>query len=180
VAQHQVGLDVGDPVEPEERALHEVVERVEVAAEHAQVVIGLAGGGVAILHLVVAHHLGHEALDDVARVAHQPDMDDGVKVEPRAARVDLGPVAADHAGFLQRAHPPPAGRGRHAHALGQFLVRQPRVALQQVQDAKVTGFQLHAVLLTRIFAILPVSETDSESKPRQSGKFGTAFRERLR
>jgi hypothetical protein len=55
--------------------------------------------------------------------------------------VDVGVVAPDEARLLQRAHAPPAGRGRQAHALGQFGIGQARIGLQVRQDGYIEFVQ---------------------------------------
>ena len=51
--------------------------------------------------------------------------------------VDVGVVAADHAGALQRAHAAQARRGREADALGELDVREPPVGLQVAEDCAI-------------------------------------------
>jgi hypothetical protein len=57
--------------------------------------------------------------------------------QPDLVAVDLGVIALDEAGFLQRPHAPPAGRGRQAHALRQLGVGEAAVGLQFLQDCEV-------------------------------------------
>ncbi|MNW18565.1 hypothetical protein D3C71_2181820 [compost metagenome] len=55
--------------------------------------------------------------------------------------VDLGVVALDETGFLERAHAPPARRGRQAHALRQFGVGQTRIGLELRKDGDIKFVQ---------------------------------------
>jgi len=52
-------------------------------------------------------------------------------------RVDVGAVAADHAGLPQGAHPRQAGGLGDAHALGQVLVGDTRVVDEGAQQRAI-------------------------------------------
>ena len=70
-----------------------------------------------------------------AAVGVQPHK--GQYAQADLVAVDFGAVALDEASLFQRAHPPPAWRGRQAHALGQLGIRQTGVGLQFLQDGEV-------------------------------------------
>ena len=59
------------------------------------------------------------------------------KPRPDRGGVDVGVVAADHAGALERAHAAQARRGREADALGQLDVGEPPVGLQLAEDCAI-------------------------------------------
>ena len=54
-------------------------------------------------------------------------------------RVDVGVVAADHAGLLERADAAQARGRREPHALGQLDVREAPVGLQMAQNCAIEG-----------------------------------------
>ncbi|VVT57840.1 hypothetical protein BOS5A_200299 [Bosea sp. EC-HK365B] len=86
----------------------------------------------------------------VGLVPHQPDMNDRAEGEPGFGRIDDGAIARDHAGLLQRPHPPPAGGSGHAGALGQILVRDAGIALQKGDQLAVLLGKLHRLAPGRI------------------------------
>jgi hypothetical protein len=69
-----------------------------------------------------------ELLHGPAVLVRELDQDLDLERAAVGGRVDLGVVAADDAGLLERAHAPQAGRGREADALGQLDVREAGVA----------------------------------------------------
>ncbi|KAI1690636.1 hemolysin-III related domain-containing protein [Ditylenchus destructor] len=76
----------------------------------------------------------------------QRHVHDGLQFEPQPLGVEHGAVAPDQPAFLQRPHPPQAGRRRQRHLLGQVLVAELAVLLQAVEDAVVDGVQLHGAI----------------------------------
>jgi len=97
--------------------------------------------------------VGEQGLGDIlfflrfAALPVERDLDDGV--EPvaehfgQAAGVQQGDVAFDQAGVFESLHPPQAGRRRDVHALGQCLVGQRSVVLEQVQQLAVYVVKFH-------------------------------------
>ena len=59
------------------------------------------------------------------------------KPRPTADGIDVGVVAADHAGLLERAHAAQARGRREPHALGELDVREPPVRLELTQDCAI-------------------------------------------
>jgi len=77
------------------------------------------------------------AQGDVGRVLRGIDAHKGQYTEAELVAVQGCVVAGDVAGLFERTHPAPAGRGRQAHTLGQFGIRQTGVFLQLVEDGPV-------------------------------------------
>ena len=71
-----------------------------------------------------------------ARVGLQPDGDHGLQVVAEGPRVDVGVVAADHAGLAQCPDPGQAGRLRDADPVGQVLVGDPGVVDECAKRAR--------------------------------------------
>ena len=90
--------------------VEEAVVGVDVSADHAQVIVGLARCRVAVLNLPAAGDGADEGGDGVRVVAGKLDVNDGVEVHPKLFRLQDGAVAFDDACLFQRAHPAPAGR----------------------------------------------------------------------
>jgi hypothetical protein len=75
-------------------------------------------------------------------------------LEAQFAGVDLGVVAGDVAGLLQRADAAQAGRRGNAHAAGQFHVGHPAIGLKFGQDAPVDRVQLVSGHVVSLIACL--------------------------
>ncbi len=71
-----------------------------------------------------------ELLDRLAVLDLQVDVDRHLEASADRRRVDVGVVAADHAGPLERANASQAGRRREPDPLGEFDVREPPVGDQ--------------------------------------------------
>ena len=80
-----------------------------------------------------------ERLDGGAVLERQLDVHGDLEAAADRRRVDVGVVAADHAGALERPHAAQARRGREPDALGQLDVREPPVGLQVAQDCAIEG-----------------------------------------
>lgn len=60
-------------------------------------------------------------------------------------RIEIGAVAGDQAGLLQRPYPAQAGRRRQADAVGQVLIADAPISLQDGKDLPVVAIDLHNI-----------------------------------
>ena len=72
-------------------------------------------------------------------------MQDGRRRKARLLPVDQRRIAGDDAGLLQRTHPAPARRGRHADIVGEMLVAGAAVLLEMGQHPRVLFFNHDAL-----------------------------------
>jgi hypothetical protein len=69
--------------------------------------------------------------------------------------IEIGAIAGDQAGLFQRPYPAQAGRRRQADAVGQVLVADAPISLQDGKDLPVVAINLHNIFsITAIYAIL--------------------------
>ena len=68
-----------------------------------------------------------------------------IRDRPSFFGVQLGPVAGDEACLLQGPHPAQAGGGGEADAVGQVLVADASVLLQQLQYLAVVAVDFHKI-----------------------------------
>ena len=136
-AERKTGVQVFHIRQIDQHVARELAEAVQVAADDLQ--FKRAGAA----DVVAADDFGNladgvfERLQYVSAVARRVQAHEGQHAQADLVAVDLGAVAGDEAGFFQRPHAPPAGRGRQADARRQFGVGQARIELQLVQDGDV-------------------------------------------
>ena len=82
-----------------------------------------------------------EVVDLRAGVDREADGDHRLERAAEGAEVDLGVEAAHDAGLAQRAHAGQAGRGGEADALGEPVVRDPRVDAENFEDRAIDGVE---------------------------------------
>jgi hypothetical protein len=59
--------------------------------------------------------------------------------------VEQGAITGNHPGLFQRAHPAQAGRWREADAVGQILIADPAILLQQFKNLTIVAIQFHDI-----------------------------------
>ena len=104
--------------------------------------VGLAGQHVALADLGPALHQGLEGAQVVLRLARQADLGEDGDAEAERRGVEVGVIAADEAGLLERAHAPQAGRRRDAGPLGQLDIGHAAVGLQVAQNVPIDPVEL--------------------------------------
>ena len=87
-----------------------------------------------------------EGLDGGAVLDAELDVHDELEAPADGGRVDVGVVAADGAGPLQRADAAQARRGGEVDALRQLDVGEAAVVLQVAQDCAIYGIHWHIML----------------------------------
>src|SRR5213595_2566391 len=135
--QREAGVKVFHVRQVDQHLARQLREAVEVLAHHLELERARAADVVARDDLGdLADRLLHltRALAGIA-IGIEPHEREHAQADPVA--VDLGVVALDVAGLLEGAHAAPARRGRQAHALRQFGIRQARVGLQLGKDLDV-------------------------------------------
>lgn len=86
-----------------------------------------------------------EVLETFRGVAVHGNVDQGHQAQAQLAGVQQGAVAEDQAGLLQRLDPAQAGGGREANTLGQVLVADAAIFLQELEDLAVVAVEFHGV-----------------------------------
>jgi hypothetical protein len=81
------------------------------------------------------------------RVLVHRNVDQRHQRQAERFRVQQRPVAGDQPGFFERAHPAQAGRRRQADAVGEFLIADAALLLQDLQNLPVKAIELHAIAL---------------------------------
>ena len=76
------------------------------------------------------------------------DLDEDREAEADRLAIEDRAVAVDHAVVLERLEPAQAGRRRQVHALGERDVREPALALEDLEQAAVDAIQGHVSLLS--------------------------------
>ena len=70
-------------------------------------------------------------------------LHDGLQLQPQRRPAQLRPVTGDGAALLQHPHAPQARRRRQRYALGQVLVADAAILLQNLENAQIGGIELH-------------------------------------
>ena len=117
---------------------------VRSGATHFEQEVGLARQHVALAHQRPGQHPVLEGAQVGLRLAVQADHGEGDHLEADHLLVELGEVAGDHAGLLQRAHAAQAGRRRDADLLGQLHVGDAAVGLQLLENAPIGSIEAGA------------------------------------
>ena len=131
------------PLHAQQAAHGEVRQRFDVAHDHVQQEIHLAGHRVAGEHFGPVDQRAPEALDDLVGVLLELDLHDGLDGLARAFRIDDGRVSLDESRRLELPDAPRAGRGREADALGEVGDADAPVPLQNIQDSSIGLVELH-------------------------------------
>jgi len=108
---------------------------------NAQQVVHVPGHRVAGSHLGPSLHPGPEFLHRHLAALLQLDRHVGQQAQADARRVDQRHVLADDTQLLQPPNAAQAGRGRQRHPLGDLLVGQAAILLQQLDDAQIGAVQ---------------------------------------
>ena len=117
---------------------------VHVAHGDLELVVGfLAGDQQAFQHLGDVAHQRLEVGETLGRVLVHRDAEQRHQAQAQLARIHQRVVAADQAGFFQRAHATQAGRGGQADAVGQFLVAHAAIALQGGENGAIVAIKFH-------------------------------------
>ena len=106
------------------------------------------------------------AFDDVRRLlrelghplqlsGHRPDADDRRDRQAERLRIEVEPVAADHAGLLQSLDALAHRRSRHADLARQLGHRLARIGLQQAQQFEVLGVEQSNSLVEGSIGLFP-------------------------
>jgi len=78
-----------------------------------------------------------ESLHHITRVSRQANRHECLQANAHGPGRHFGMVAAQHAAFLQAAHPRQCARLGEPHARGELLVAQPRILLQQGDERAI-------------------------------------------
>src|SRR3569833_1969621 len=141
-ADGQRGLDARDVGRGRQLAGQEFLEALQVLADDLQDEVDLAVEHVALTHFGQPAHVLLERLQVFLGLAFQADHREHHDRVAELRRVEIGMIAADHAVFLERAHPPEARRRGQPDALRQLDVGHPALGLQLSQQAPVDRIQI--------------------------------------
>ena len=86
----------------------------------------------------------HEGAQVAIGLARQPDLGEDRDVEAEFRRRELGMVAADDPGLLQRAHPAQTGRRRQTDLTRQFDIAHAPIRLQRGEDLTIDLVEFRA------------------------------------
>src|SRR5690606_15723919 len=127
-------------VDPRDLVQKEILILLHVRHDDLQLIVGLlARDQVALLHLGVAAHDALELLEALGCVPVHSDVQQHGQLEPERTRRQPHDALADHAGFLELLDPPRARRRRQADPIGDLLIAESAVLLQQVEDLQVVS-----------------------------------------
>ena len=109
---------------------------------------------IAARHQVAGHHVGttgddcFESGKIFLALFFQRDGDDNGRDESERSRFEVGPIAANDAGFLELTNATRAGGRRQADLFGEFDLACPCIRQQLSQNPKINTIQLdHAIIL---------------------------------
>ena len=122
----------------------EIAQVVAVAHAHVHQEIVGAGHVIQAQHFRQRHQVRVDGFHLWPRMPRQPHRHHGLQADADGGRGDLGVVTQQPPGLAQASHPLERGRGRHAHAFGQVLVRDPCILPQEAQDGEVRSVKVHA------------------------------------
>src|SRR5580658_1108161 len=117
---------------------------VPVGGHDLQEKIGLTREHVHLAHLGPGEGQDLEGLEIRLRLAREADLGEDRDAEAQRLGIDVGVVAPNEAGLLERAHAPEAGRRRDAGALRQIDVGHATGRLQIAQNASIDLVELDA------------------------------------
>src|SRR3954468_24743023 len=138
--QHHVASDIANAGNAEHEVVEESVVGRHVLHDDEQMVIGIARGRKALQHLTPRGHPRDELVDEFCVVPFQRDVEDrGHRKAGLLARHQRR-IALDGTALLQRAHPAPARRRRHANRVGELLVGGAAVLLKKGENPRVLVF----------------------------------------
>ncbi len=131
----------------------ELLVIVHIAHHHLELVVRLlAGDEQAFQHLGNVGNGRFQAGEAFRRMLIHRDADQGHQAQAQFPGVQHGPVAGDDAGFFQRPHPAQAGRRRQADALGQVLIADAPVRLQDGKNFPVVAVNIKFIFHFRQYA----------------------------
>ena len=138
--QHKAGVYAGHALDAGDLVEQQILIGIHVADDDLQLVIGLlTGDQQAFEHFRDAGDAGFQIGETFRRVDIHRDANQRHQRETELAGVEKCAVADDQAGFFQRPYPAQAGRRRQADAVGQILVADPAVLLQNSEDLPVVA-----------------------------------------
>src|SRR5579862_5649797 len=123
---------------------------LDVATDDAQQEIGLAHERVALEDLRVLAHRLLELEQRIASVPGELDVREDEHVEPDFLPIEERHPLADHLDLLEPAHPSPAGRGRHAEALGDLRGREITMLLNEIENPRITAVEVRLHCSSRL------------------------------
>ena len=118
-----------------------------------------------------------ETREIVAPVRDELDVREDGDTESDLLPIEEGDALADHALFLEPAHPAPAGRDREIHPFRELCRREGAVLLQRLEDAQVRTIErrLGQPLFIRSWRSLALTDLGKMVLPLLESGFGTIF-----
>ncbi len=136
------GLDARDVLGRGQLLGDEGLKLRQVAGDAAQDEIHFARKHVAGAHLRPGADLVLERLEVGFGLAGEPDKGKGCHPEPESIRVEVGVIALDVAGLLERPHAAETGGCSDLHPLGQFDIRHAAIGLKLNQYLPIDCIEL--------------------------------------
>src|SRR6185369_2567390 len=101
----------------------------------------------------------------------QRDGDDNRRDESERSRFEVGPIAANDAGFLELTNAARAGGRRQPDLLGELDLARPRIGEQLSQNPKINAIQLcHASIPRYLPLTSRISAPTAPGKPQFAEK----------
>src|SRR3990167_2112331 len=143
-AQHKAAVDAGHTLNAGELVEQQGLVVVHVTYRHLDLVVRvLPGDEQAFQHFRQHGDTGFKVGKALGGVAVHGNVNNGQQREAELFGVQQGAVADDEARFFECTHAAQAGRGGESDAIGQVLVVDAAVGLQDVQNLLVVAVQFH-------------------------------------
>jgi hypothetical protein len=138
--QHKTGMHATHPLDAGDLVEQQLLVGVHIPHDHLELVVRLlAGDQQAFQHLRQGGDAGFEVFEALRGVAVHGDIDEGHQGEAQFLGIHHCAVTGDDARLFQGLDPAQAGRGGEADAVGQLLIAQAALLLQDFQNALIVA-----------------------------------------